>query len=90
MTGPTGPAHDLTKINARCGKGEHGRCVGRIYTFPEGESVARITDCLCGCGCSRRVPVTRPGAARTRTRQLAERRARAEARKPQAVPDAVE
>lgn len=64
------------RVTARCEKGDHGWCVGRVYTFSPDPAVPRIVDCECGCGCSPRVLVTRSGAARARARQLRERAAR--------------
>ena len=80
MPGSGGAQRNLTNINARCGEGQHGWCVGRVYIWPTDELHARITDCACGCGCSKRVPVSRAGAARTRARQLAERATRRRSR----------
>lgn len=74
-------ALDPTKISAKCGRGQHGWCPGRIYLFLPDRNAPRLGDCQCGCACSRRVPVTRPGAARTRRRQLAERAEAATRRK---------
>jgi hypothetical protein len=73
---------EFTNITLRCGTAQHGWCIGRVYSWPDDAAVARIVDCECGCGCSPRVAVSRPGAARTRARQLAERAAR---RRPRAA-----
>jgi len=67
---------ELTNITLRCAKAQHGWCIGRVYSWPDDATKARIVDCECGCGCSPRVELGRPGAARTRARQLAERAAR--------------
>ena len=64
---------DPTRVTARCGSGKHGWCIGRVYLWPDDAATARIADCECGCGCCPRVAVTRPGAARTRRKQLAAR-----------------
>ena len=74
---------DLTRVSLRCGSSQHGWCIGRVYSWPDDAAVARIVDCECGCGCSPRVVVSRPGAARTRARQLAELAARRRPRAPQ-------
>ena len=68
MTTPSEP----TRITARCGSSRHGWCPGRVYVLTD---TAMLIDCECGCGCSPRIPVSRPGAARTRRRQLAARAA---------------
>jgi hypothetical protein len=63
-------------VTARCGSGQHGWCVGRVYTFSADPAMPRTVDCECGCGCSPRVPVRRSGASRARARQLRDRAAR--------------
>lgn len=62
---------DPLKVTARCWRGEHGQCRGQIYVFDDAADRARLAPCQCGCDCSRAVPITSPGAARTRPRQLA-------------------
>jgi hypothetical protein len=69
---------DLTTVTSFCADGKHGRCKGSVYAWADGDPNARLVPCSCGCGCSREVPVSRPSAARTRARQIAEAKAKRE------------
>lgn len=68
----------ITKL---CGDARHGWCPGRVDAWDDGANSTSRTDCRFGCGCSPRVPLTRPGAARARRRQLVERAEKAERRR---------